>query len=180
MRSRSDSDTGYFSNPKANEESFTTDGWFKTGDILYCDRKTKLWYIVDRKKVGSVQTHQEFENINNHQELIKVRGFQVAPPELEEILLAHPDIKDCAVIGVRLWRHSDTESPRAYVVRQPGGKITEKEIKRLISDNLASYKALTGGVVFLDEIPKSASGKILKRLLREQAEQEIRQAGARL
>jgi acyl-coenzyme A synthetase/AMP-(fatty) acid ligase len=104
----------------------------------------------------------------------------VAPPELEEVLLAHPDVKDCAVIGVRLSKHSDTESPRAYVVRQPEGKITEEEVKRLISDNLSSYKAITGGVVFLDEIPKSASGKILKRILREQAEQEIRQATARL
>ena len=114
------------------------------------------------------------------QELIKVRGFQVAPPELEEVLLAHPDIKDCAVIGVRLSKGSDVESPRAYVSRQPGAQVTEEQVKKLISENLASYKALTGGVVFLEEIPKSPSGKILKRILREEAAQEIDQTRARL
>ncbi|KAF2102466.1 acetyl-CoA synthetase-like protein [Rhizodiscina lignyota] len=142
---------GYYNNPKANAESFIGDGWFKTGDILYCDGKSKLWYI----------------------ELIKVRGFQVAPPELEEVILAHPDVADCAVIGIKMSKLSQDESPRAYVVRQPGAKITAEDIKKVISDTLASYKALTGGVVFIDEIPKSPSGKMLKRVLREQAEIEL-------
>lgn len=66
----------------------------------------------------------------------------------------------------------DDEKPRAYIVKQPGSKLTEDEVKKLISDNLASYKQLTGGVVFLSEVPKSPSGKILKRLLRESAEME--------
>ncbi|TVY85924.1 Acyl-CoA ligase, partial [Lachnellula willkommii] len=73
---------GYFENPKANAESFDADGFFKTGDIVYCDSQTKKWYVVDRKK-----------------ELIKVRGFQVAPPELEGVLLGHAQIVDAAVIG---------------------------------------------------------------------------------
>jgi 4-coumarate--CoA ligase len=150
---------GYFNNPKANADSYTSDGWFKTGDIMYCDGKTKLWYIVDRKK-----------------ELIKVRGFQVAPPELEEVILAHPDVADCAVIGVRPTKDAQDDLPRAYVVRQPGAKITEQEVKDCVGNTLAKYKALTGGVVFVDEIPKSASGKILKRILREQAEQETLKA----
>lgn len=66
----------------------------------------------------------------------------------------------------------DDEKPRAYIVKQPGSKLTEDDVKKLISDNLASYKQLTGGVVFLSEVPKSPSGKILKRLLRESAEME--------
>lgn len=105
--------------------------------------------------------------------MIKVRGFQVAPPELEAVLLESNDIIDVAVIGVKFKPNSDTESPRAYVVRRPGTNITEEQVKRLISDNLAAYKQLTGGVVFLDEIPKSPSGKILKRILREQAQGEM-------
>lgn len=82
-------------------------------------------------------------------------------------------IIDVAVIGVKLKPNSDTESPRAYVVRRPGTDITEDEVKELISDRLAAYKQLTGGVVFLNEIPKSPSGKILKRVLREQAQNAI-------
>jgi acyl-CoA synthetase (AMP-forming)/AMP-acid ligase II len=72
-----------FKRPKANVSAFDEDGWFKSGDIGYCDKESKLWYIVDRKK-----------------ELIKVRGFQVAPPELEAVLLSHPESEDAAVVGV--------------------------------------------------------------------------------
>jgi 4-coumarate--CoA ligase len=75
---------------------------------------------------------------------------------------------------------SDAERPRAYVVRRPGSHITEDGVKRLISATLASYKQLTGGVVFLDEIPKSPSGKILKRVLREWADAEEKDGRARL
>ncbi|KAF2029185.1 acetyl-CoA synthetase-like protein [Setomelanomma holmii] len=139
-------------------------GYLRTGDILYCDGKTKLWYIVDRKK-----------------ELIKVRGFQVAPPELEAVLLEAKDyIVDVAVIGLKAKPGSDAERPRAYVVRKPGTNMSEAEVKKLISDHLASYKQLTGGVVFLDESPKSPSGKILKRVLREWAEAEEKEGRAKL
>ncbi|KAF2732344.1 acetyl-CoA synthetase-like protein [Polyplosphaeria fusca] len=148
---------GYFNNEKANKESWDEDGYFHTGDIMYRDGKNKLWYIVDRKK-----------------ELIKVRGFQVAPPELEGVLLEEKDrIADCAVIGLKVKPGSDSEDVRAYVVRKPGTNITEEEVKKLISDKLASYKRLTGGVVFLNAIPKSPTGKILKRILREEAQKEM-------
>ncbi|KAH7366615.1 acyl-CoA synthetase [Pyrenochaeta sp. MPI-SDFR-AT-0127] len=147
----------YHNNPKANAETWDEDGYLHTGDILYCDSKTKKWYIMDRKK-----------------ELIKVRGFQVAPPELEAVLLEAADrIVDVAVIGLKAKPGSDTESPRAYVVRKPGTNITEEEVKALVKEKLASYKQLTGGVVFLKEIPKSPSGKILKRILREWADAEV-------
>jgi len=123
-----------------------------------CDAKTKLWYIVDRKK-----------------ELIKVRGFQVAPPELEAVLLSHPQVVDAAVIGVQAGP-DDGQLPRAYVVRRPGKAgeaLTEAELKAHFAGKLARYKQLLGGVVFVPEIPKTASGKILKRVLREQAKREM-------
>jgi 4-coumarate--CoA ligase len=135
---------GYFENDKANAESFDNEGFFHTGDIAYCDAKSKKWYIVDRKK-----------------ELIKVRGFQVAPPELEGLLLGHPDIVDAAVIGIPVG--DDTELPRAYVVRRPGSDekaLTEDVVKEWVGSRLARYKRLEGGVKFVDAIPKNASGKV--------------------
>jgi acyl-CoA synthetase (AMP-forming)/AMP-acid ligase II len=140
---------GYFENDKANAESFDDEGFFHTGDIAYCDAKTKKWYIVDRKK-----------------ELIKVRSFQVAPPELEGLLLGHPDIVDAAVIGVP--GEDDTELPRAYVVRRPGSDekaLTEEDAKEWVASKLARYKRLEGGVRFVDAIPKNASGKVRKRTI---------------
>jgi acyl-CoA synthetase (AMP-forming)/AMP-acid ligase II len=149
---------GYFENPAANAQAFDSDGWFKTGDICYCDETTHKWYIVDRKK-----------------ELIKVRGFQVSPSELEAVLLSHPQIIDTAIIGIKFPR-SREELPRAYVVRRPGNdgrNLTENEVKQFLLGRLAKYKALEGGVQFIDAIPKNASGKILKRVLREQANKDI-------
>ncbi|KAL2787229.1 hypothetical protein BJX66DRAFT_328026 [Aspergillus keveii] len=155
---------GYYKNASANSSSFDSDGWFHTGDIAYCDKETRNWYIVDRKK-----------------ELIKVRGFQVAPPELEGVLLSHPGIADAAVIGVKdVQGGGDGECPRAYVVRKPnaeGKGLSEEQVKGYLAGRLAKYKALTGGVRFVEAIPKNASGKILKRVLREEAEREMK-AGA--
>lgn len=148
---------GYLNNPAANKASFDSDGFFHTGDIGYCDCKSKLWYIVDRKK-----------------EMIKVRGFQVAPAEIEAILLSHPQIIDVAVIGIDTGG-VDGQLPRAYVVRRPGkdgDRLTEGDVKEFMEGKLAKYKRLDGGVSFIGAIPKTASGKILKRMLREQAEKE--------
>lgn len=163
---------GYFNNPTANEESWDSEGYFKTGDVVYCDKKTKKWYIVDRKKVILLDPSIEIPANRLLKELIKVRGFQVAPPELEGILLSHPDIIDCAVIGIKGPANSNSELPRAYVVKRPGSGITEDEVKKIISELLSSYKHLTGGVKFVEEIPKSASGKILKKDLRAEADKE--------
>jgi 4-coumarate--CoA ligase len=84
------------------------------------------------------------------------------------------------VVGLKAKPGSDAERPRAYVVRKPGSDITEDGVKRLISENLANYKQLTGGVVFLDEVPKSPSGKILKRVLKEWAEAEEKEGRSKL
>lgn len=149
---------GYMGVPQ--EQNFDAEGYFRTGDIMYCDPDTHLWYIVDRKK-----------------ELIKVRGFQVAPAEVEGVLLDHPEILDAAVIGIPS-ADGDSEHPRAYVVRRADGEgLNEGEVMRWVEERLAKYKRLDGGVVFVDGIPKTASGKILKRVLREQAKREV---GAKL
>lgn len=151
---------GYFNDEAANRGAFDSEGWFKTGDIVYCDQETKKWYIVDRRK-----------------ELIKVRGFQIAPTELEAVLLSHPLIVDAAVIGVPASSKLDGEMPRAYVVRRPGSeealRLTDKEVIEYVGSRLARYKALTGGVKFVDAIAKNASGKLLKRMLREAYKNEV-------
>ncbi|KAJ9603540.1 hypothetical protein H2200_011726 [Cladophialophora chaetospira] len=156
---------GYLNNLEANESSFDADGYYHSGDIMYCDGKTKLWYVVDRKK-----------------ELIKVRAFQVAPPEIEGVLLTHPAIVDAAVIGVPADNDFDGEWPRAYVVRRPGTKpadLTEKHVYDWVAEKLTKYKRLVGGARFVDVIPKNASGKILKRILRDEAKKE-REGGVKL
>ena len=104
-----------------------------------------------------------------------MRGFQVAPPELEAVLLSHPHIVDAAVIGISI-PGANTEFPRAYVVRRQGdgGTVpTEKEVQKYVLERLARYKALTGGVKFVGAIAKNPSGKILKRVLREDARKEV-------
>ena len=105
-----------------------------------------------------------------------MQAFQVSPAELEGVLLDHPDIQDAAVIGIQP-SSDDSDLPRAYVVRKPRAELAEDDVKKYIAERLIKYKRLTGGVKFVDTIPKSASGKILKRILREQAKREI---GSRL
>jgi len=95
--------------------------------------------------------------------------MQVAPAELEALLLTHPKVQDAAVIGVEI---PGTEAPRAYIVK--GGDITEQEIKDFVKGKVAGYKQLRGGVVFIDVVPKSPSGKILRKDLRELAKKEPR------
>ena len=152
--------SGYYNNSAA-DSAFDSDGFYHTGDIAYCDGQTQLWYIVDRKK-----------------ELIKVRAFQVAPPELEAVLLSHPHIVDAAVIGIPdgQAREDGGQLPRAYVVKRAGREgdaLLEAEVKRFLARKLTRVKHLNGGVRFVDAIPKNASGKILKRVLREWAKKEM-------
>ncbi len=136
---------GYLNNPRATAETLTDDGWLRTGDIASIDADGFL-FIHDRLK-----------------ELIKVKGFQVAPAELEAELLTCPGVADAAVVG-----QPDDEAgevPVAFVVRAPGATVTEDEIAAYLADRLAHYKQLRG-VHFVDAIPKSASGKILRRVLK--------------
>ncbi|RDW94295.1 hypothetical protein BP5796_00058 [Coleophoma crateriformis] len=144
---------GYYDNAKATKESFTSDGWLCTGDVG--SERNGLFYIVDRK-----------------QELIKYKGLQVAPAELEAILMSHDQILDAAVIGVDGTGYSEgTEVPRAYIVPAPGG-ISKEEIMKLVEGKVAQHKKLRGGVVFRDVILKSPSGKILRKEFRALAKKE--------
>ena len=136
---------GYLNNEQATRETLTEDGWLKTGDIALIDEDGYM-FIVDRLK-----------------ELIKYKGFQVAPAELEAALVAHPGVSDAAVIG-----QPDDEAgelPVAFVVTADPAP-TEDEIKAHLAETLAHYKQIHH-VHFVDEIPKSPSGKILRRLLRQ-------------
>jgi acyl-CoA synthetase (AMP-forming)/AMP-acid ligase II len=141
---------GYHNNEAANKEAFV-DGWFCTGDIA--EFRNGLFYIVDRKK-----------------ELIKYKGLQVAPAELEALLLSHPDILDAAVIGI-CTDDGTNEVPRAYIVADEK-KITSEQIVSWVKENVASHKQLRGGAIFLEAIPKSPAGKILRKDLRALVKRE--------
>ena len=149
---------GYWKNEAATSDAITADGFFKTGDIGFQDDQHNF-YITDRVK-----------------ELIKYKGFQVAPAELEGKLMDNEFVEDVAVIGVQ-DEHMHTEVPRAYVVATKGkGEPGENEAKAIvdwIGGKMANHKRLRGGIVFVAEVPKSASGKILRRLLKERAKSDV-------
>jgi 4-coumarate--CoA ligase len=141
---------GYLNNEVATKSTLDDNGWLHTGDVGHIDADGHL-FIVDRLK-----------------ELIKYKGFQVAPAELEALLLTHPQIADAAVIGL----HDDEagEIPAAFVVLKQGQEATAAEIQDFVAARVANYKQVRT-LTFVDAIPKSASGKILRRVLREQARQ---------
>ena len=135
---------GYLNNEGATRSSIDGDGFFHTGDIGHIDDDDQ-YFIVDRLK-----------------ELIKYKGFQVAPAELEALLLSHPDIADCAVIGVR--DEEGEEVPKAFVVlKQPR---SNEEIMEFVAARVAPHKKIRL-VEVVDQIPKSPTGKILRRILRD-------------
>lgn len=151
---------GYLKNPAASQAAVTKDGWYRTGDAGYQDDKGNL-YITDRIK-----------------ELVKYKGFQVAPAELEGILVSHSKVADACVVG--LYDESEaTEVPRAFVVltvKVENAAAVESEIQRWVQERVVSYKRLRGGVELVDQIPKTASGKVLRRVLKDRAlEKEKRQ-----
>ncbi len=136
---------GYLNRPDATAQTIDEDGWLHTGDVGYVDEKNLL-YVVDRVK-----------------ELIKYKGYQVAPAELEAILLSHPAIADAAVIPSP--DEEAGEVPKAFVVRK--ADISAEEILEFVAEHVAPYKRIRR-LEFTDQIPKSASGKILRRVLVEQ------------
>jgi len=136
---------GYLNRPEATAHTIDADGWLHTGDVGYADDDGHF-FIVDRAK-----------------ELIKYKGFQVAPAELEAILLTHPSIVDAAVIPCP--DDEAGEVPKAYVVRNDD--VSGELIMEFIAGQVAPFKKIRF-VEFIDKIPKSASGKILRRVLIEQ------------
>ena len=139
---------GYLNNPEATALAIDEEGWLRTGDIGHVDADDHF-FIVDRLK-----------------ELIKYKGFQIAPAELEALLLTHPAIADAAVIPIP--DEEAGEVPKAFLVLRPEHDVSEQEVQGFIAGHVAHYKQIRE-VEFVDEIPKSASGKILRRLLRDRS-----------
>jgi acyl-CoA synthetase (AMP-forming)/AMP-acid ligase II len=135
---------GYLNNPEATALTITSDGWLHTGDVARIEENGSV-RIVDRIK-----------------ELIKYKGYQIAPAELEALLLTHPAITDAAVIPVA--DEEAGEVPKAFVVTSVS--ITPEEVTRFVADQVAPYKKVRI-IEIIDEIPKSPSGKILRRVLIE-------------
>ncbi|OJJ60314.1 hypothetical protein ASPSYDRAFT_86906 [Aspergillus sydowii CBS 593.65] len=146
---------GYKDNEEGTRESMHGPDWYKTGDIGYLDDKGYL-IIVDRLK-----------------DVIKYKGFQISPTELEEIIGRHPMVKDSGVTSI--WDDAEgTEIPLAFVV--PSSPITSiyrdslaKGIQDLVAGEVAGYKKLRGGVRFIDQLPRNPTGKMLRRQLRDRA-----------
>mgnify|MGYP003332168088 FL=1 len=139
---------GYLNNPEATAATLDSEGWLHTGDVAIIDEDHHMT-IVDRVK-----------------ELIKYNGFQVPPAELEALLITHPEVNDVAVIGIP--DESAGELPKAFIVRATGSEVSAEDLQAFVAEHVASYKQIRL-VEFVDEIPKSASGKILRRLLRDQS-----------
>jgi len=136
---------GYLGDPKATAQVLDGDGFLHTGDIATISADGCLT-IVDRVK-----------------ELIKYKGYQVPPAELEALLLTHPSIADVAVIGV--MDADGQEVPKAFIVLQPGAVLTADEAMTFVADHVAPHKKVRR-VAFVNSIPKSAAGKILRKDLR--------------
>ncbi|CAF9933856.1 MAG: hypothetical protein ALECFALPRED_005773 [Alectoria fallacina] len=153
--------SGYWKNENATRETMLEGGWLRTGDVAVNDERG-WFYIVDRLK-----------------ELIKVSGLQVAPAELEAVLLTHPAVADAGVVGVQ-DSFDAQEHPRAYVLLKSKGAASSEEIQEWIKSKVAKHKYLTGGVVFVDEVPKSAAGKIQRKIMREWAKKDGQQGRTKL
>lgn len=151
---------GYWKNEQATRDSLDPEGWLKTGDVVVV-RDNAFW-IVDRKK-----------------ELIKVNALQVAPAELEAVLLENDDIADAGVVGITA---GDEERPRAYVQLKEDrvGRVSETQVQQYMERKVVKYKRLTGGVAFVDEIPRLASGKIQRKILKEWAKRDAQRSRAKL
>ncbi|VVA91992.1 unnamed protein product [Arabis nemorensis] len=133
---------GYFSNEEATSSTLDSEGWLRTGDLCYIDEDGFI-FVVDRLK-----------------ELIKYKGYQVPPAELEALLLTHPEISDAAVIPFP--DREVGQFPMAYIVRKTGSNLSEKSIMEFVAKQVAPYKRIRK-VAFVSSIPKNPSGKILRK-----------------
>nr|XP_043613760.1 4-coumarate--CoA ligase-like 1 [Erigeron canadensis] len=148
---------GYYKNEAETAQTIDEKGWLHTGDIGFIDDEGDI-FIVDRMK-----------------ELIKYKGFQVAPAELEGILLGHPSVEDAAVVG--LPDKEAGEIPGANVVMSKDAKESEEDMMKYVANNVAQYKKVRV-LQFVDNIPKSPSGKIMRRLIKEKMLESIAKSAA--
>lgn len=150
---------GYWKQPQATADTLLGDGWMRTGDIGYFDADGCV-YLVDRLK-----------------ELIKYKALQVAPAELEDILQSHPAVRDAAVIGAP--DEAAGEIPLAFVVRRDGAALLAEDLIEYVAARVAPHKKVRA-VEFIDQIPKSPTGKILRRVLKERGRAREAQGPARI
>ncbi|KXJ83386.1 hypothetical protein RP20_CCG006925 [Aedes albopictus] len=139
---------GYYNDPEANRQLMTEDGWIRTGDIGYLDDDGFV-YLVDRKK-----------------DVIKYRGYQMSPVELEAIVEKIEGVQQVCVLGIPEMEGT-SDLPAAVIVRKPGSTLTEEQVVRLVEEQVSDHKRLRGGVFFFDAFPMSSTGKILRRELRK-------------
>jgi len=149
---------GYFNNPEANAKTFVN-GWLRTGDRFRVD-KEGYFFFADRSK-----------------DTLKISGVQVSPKEIEDVLFAHPEklISDVSVAGVSGGRTADEKVPRAWIVLSPAGtKKGEAAVKEALErwhrESLSKYKWLRGGIEVVKEIPKTPTGKTIRRVLQDEYE----------
>ena len=138
-------DSGYLDNEEATNNTLVQGGWLRTGDIARIGDDGGL-RIIDRAK-----------------EVIKYKGYQVAPAELEALLLTHPDVNDVGVVGAE---RDGLEIPRAFVVKREGADVSAGQLMEWVAERVTPYKKVRA-VEFVDAIPKNPTGKILRRELRQ-------------
>ncbi len=135
---------GYWKHPEDTQLALR-EGWLYTGDIAWMDEEGYV-YILDRKR-----------------EMIKFQDTQVAPAELEAILMEHPAVQDCAVVGIA--DDQSGEIPKAFIVLREGWTVDPEELMEFVADRVPSYKQIRE-VALITEVPKNPSGKILRRVLK--------------
>ena len=140
--------TGYWNDEEATNEAFNAERWFHTGDLGYQD-EDDVFFITDRKK-----------------DLIIRGGFNISPREVEEVIMLHPKVHEAAVIAAKDKRGEDTV--KAFVIPIEGVELTAREIMDHCTDSMAPYK-MPREVVFVETLPKSATGKVLRTELRGEA-----------
>ena len=140
--------SGYVNNSQATSGVFDDKGWYPTGDVGRIE-EGKV-YLVDRKK-----------------EMVKLRRWQIALAEIEDVVLKHADVVDSAVVGVKTDDQRAFKIPEIHVVRKSESQLTRQEVREFVLRYLARYKVHDCRIVFRSSIPKTASGKILRRKLSE-------------
>ncbi|XP_001865658.2 4-coumarate--CoA ligase 4 [Culex quinquefasciatus] len=139
---------GYYKNPEANANSFDEEGWLRTGDIAYFDEEGYL-FLVDRKK-----------------DMLKYRNYQISPTDLESIVAKIDGVSQVCVVGVP-DEDGSSDLATAVIVKSQGSRLTGDDVLKAVNDQVADFKRLRGGVFFVEEFPLTATGKPLRRKIRE-------------
>lgn len=138
---------GYYGNAEATRNAFDADGWFLTGDIGYFDADGYL-FVIDRKK-----------------DILKYCNYQISPGEIEKVIIEHPGVAQVCVVGIPDLICTDL--PAAVIVKSKGASVTEDDVLKYLDGKFMDFKKLRGGVYFVDDLPRTPSGKVLKRLVKE-------------